>query len=455
MNTIKQFFNTYKIIGGSFLAGAGVVGFLFWMHVLDERQADRQAMQARVDNPTSVTSGFASADAPVARVDFGDFWTTWSLLEEKFAPQKDKETTIREQVASATAGLASAYQDPYTAFLPTKQAETLKTEVDGTFKGIGAVLSQGDRGIVVQEIVKGSPAEQAGLLAGDSITSIDDVPVAGEPLERVIAYIRGGELGSVISLGVIRAPHQNPQIIKVTRGTVVIPTTTTRVIKRTSESVKALATAFRESIAPESMTVSQKDSEYLVLTLSTFSKSSMYAFVSELSRARQEGINYIIIDLRNNPGGYIDVAVDLASYFLPKDTIIVRERVGKNLEYVDHVSRGYTLLGDLAQSAHIAVLVNGGSASASEIFAGAMQDTKRGIVVGEQTYGKGSVQELVDVGSLGSLKVTIARWFTPLERSVSEVGLTPDVIFDPVLEATKDAQDPLLDQAIGALVARK
>ncbi len=250
----------------------------------------------------------------------------------------------------------------------------------------------------------------------------------------------------------------------VTRGTVVLPTTATRVISaaksvvssvvaKAGESAAAVANGVADAVGLKQKEEAAAKQQFFVLQLATFAKSSTDAFVKDLERFAKSDTPYLIIDLRNNPGGYIDVAVDLASYFLPKGALIVSERTGAQGVVSKHDSIGHDLLKEIDPTKRrIVVLVNKQSASASEILAGALQDHGIAKVVGETSFGKGSVQTLVDIGSLGSLKVTIARWYTPKGRNISHEGITPDVIVDLKDPKYASSTDPFIDAATETLL---
>jgi carboxyl-terminal processing protease len=401
-------------------------------------------------------------------VDFGDFWKAWNILNKNFSPTSTSTpvngtTTEQMRVMFAIDGLVRSYEDPYTVFIPKAAADNFKEQVNAEFEGIGAALSDESGQVLVTAILPNSPAEGSGLAAKDRIMAVDGNAVTGVPLTDIISHIRGAK-GTTVKLTVLKAKTKKETDITITRGTVAIPTTATRVVSAAKSVIAAAAQKAAAAAAAIPGTEAQKEAreaeaakaaanqKFFVLQLTTFAKSSTDAFVADLGKFAKSDTKNLIIDLRNNPGGYIETADDLASYFVPKDAIVVSERQGANNVIREHRSYGYGLLSDATSSRRIVVLVNRNSASASEILAGALQDYKIAKVVGEQSFGKGSVQTLIDLGTIGTLKVTVARWYTPGGRNISHQGITPDVVVD--LKDTKYASstDPFMDAAVETLL---
>ncbi len=424
-------------------------------------------LSANLKNTTSSGDLTLLINDPATQVDFADFWRTWNILDKNFAPTSTSSSatsTATMRVAGAIAGLAASYDDPYTLFLPKENAEDFKEQVNGEFEGIGAGLdiTTAD-GVIVIGTLPHSPAEKAGLKAGDRVIAVNGDPTLGKRLEDIIPNIRGPK-GTVVALTIIKAKTSKETVVELTRGTVVIPSTAIRVVSAAKDVVAAAvakATAAAAAAIPGS--VEQKaataqieaaqNQKFFVLQLATFTRTSIDAFVTDLGRFAKSDTNNLIIDLRNNPGGYLDVANDLASYFLPKDTLVVTEKTGATGIATEYRSKGYDTLDDMSTSSRrIVVLLNRNSASASEILAGALQDHNRAKVVGETSFGKGSVQTIVDIGKLGTLKITIARWYTPSGRNISHTGITPDIVVD--IKDTKFASstDPFMDAAVETLL---
>lgn len=323
-------------------------------------------------------------------VDFEPFWQTWKLLENKYVTKDDIDQ--QALVWGAISGMVQALGDPYTVFLPPKELENFETQVTGKFQGIGAEIGLRNNQLVIISPLEGSPAKEAGIRAGDMIIKIDDFDTVGITIDAAVNKIRG-EKGTPVVLTVFREGESMTHEITIVRDNIVIP---------------AIATRTEDDI--------------FVIQLFNFSSGSPQEFDNAVREFAESGKSKLIIDLRNNPGGFLDAAVHIASYFVPKGEIIVTEEF-RDREPREHRSRGYAE----AHNLELVVLVNQGSASASEILAGALQEHDIATIIGEQTFGKGSVQELVDVLGNSSLKVTIARWLTPNGRSISHEGLEPDI----------------------------
>ena len=446
------------------LIGVGYGGYLFGY-----RQGSVTLVAppvAFLANPSSTGDPALVLDDPGSKVDFGDFWKVWNILDKNFTPTATNTlatSTTREKVVGAIEGMVNAYGDPYTVFIPKEQAVVFKERVDGAFEGIGAALAQADGFTFVTTILPNSPASKSALKPGDKIIAVDDVLTLNLDLETIIPHIRG-PVGSDVTLTVVHDKSDHESTITITRGTVTIPTTATRVISAAKSVVDTIAAKVAASAA--ALTGGSKTSkeeaekkaqaakqQFFLLRLATFAKSSTDAFVTDLQKFADSDTPYLIIDLRDNPGGYLDVAVDLASYFLPEDTLVVTERKGLSADGTQYRTHKQSTQGAIAASKRrIVVLINGGSASASEILAGALQDYGVAKIVGQTSFGKGSVQTVVDIADLGSLKITIARWFTPKGRSISHTGITPDIAVDPHDPKYASSTDPFIDAGTETLL---
>ena len=362
-----------------------------------------------------VTSLYNKETAKPAEVDFSSFWKAWALIEEKYVGNNGLDR--QSMVYGAISGMVAALDDPYTVFFPPVEKELFESEVEGKFEGIGAEIGMRKGILTVVSPLTGSPAAAAGLLPGDKILQVDDTPTADLTLDEAVRHIRGDK-GTEVALTILRDIEDKTRVIKVTRDTIRIPILDTE----------------------------KKDGGIFVIHLYNFSEDAPLEFRKALQEMSGSGSNKLILDLRNNPGGFLDGAVDIASWFLESGKVVAREAFGDGTE-IEHRSRGYNTLADIS----VIVLVNNGSASASEILAGALRD-QRGIkLVGTKTYGKGSVQELVGVTEETSLKVTIARWLTPSGVSLSENGLDPDMVVEMTPEDMENMRDPQIDRALEIL----
>lgn len=466
-----KFIRTIPWIQTSFLSGLILISVL-GTGILSYSLGYRKGAGEIILSPSAFLNAASTGEPSIAledpgtKTDFGDFWRTWYVLEKNFTPTSTTtaSSTPELRVAGAIEGLVRSYGDPYTVFIPKEQAAAFKESVNGEFEGIGAVLGILDEVVTVGGVLPKSPAEGAGIASGDRIIAVDGVPTLGKDLGDIIPNIRGPK-GTIVALTIISTTTKTESIISVTRGTVVIPTTATRVISAAKKVVDAAVSKAQTAAAalaggakavPEEQRIKEEEAAkqtFFVLQLSSFAKSSTDAFITDLKQFAQSDTQNLIIDLRNNPGGYLEVAADLASYFLPKDALIVTETTGTTHQSREFRSEGYAAFGNAATtSRRIVVLLNRNSASASEILAGALQDHGVAKIVGETSFGKGSVQTLVDIGNLGSLKITIARWYTPSGKNISHTGITPDIAIDPAAPQYASSTDPFIDGATETLL---
>lgn len=360
----------------------------------------------------------ASESGPQA--DLAEFWEVWNLMEKEYPFSKDAPT-VQDRVYGAISGLVASYGDPYTTFFPPKEAKLFNDEVEGSFGGVGMEVGMRDGYITVIAPLKDSQAERAGIKAGDIISKIDDKKTDDMDVDTAISLIRG-DIDTTVTLTVVRTGEKELLTIPIVRKIVNVPVIET----------KQVGDAF-------------------VISLYSFTRDSVSKFRDALQQFNESKSSKLIIDLRDNPGGYLDAAVGIASFFLPQGETVVRENNGGGQPEIVHQSKGY---GKITNTIKIAILVNGGSASASEILAGALSEHGVAKLVGTTTFGKGSVQEVIDLSDKSSVKITVAKWFTPKGNSISEKGITPQVIVKE--EPHKDPKtgaiiDPQLDAAIKAL----
>jgi carboxyl-terminal processing protease len=355
-----------------------------------------------------------------AGVDFEPFWKAWNIINEKYIPSNSTSTARvddQSRVYGAIAGMVASLGDPYTTFFPPAETKSFNEEISGQIEGVGMEVDVKDGVLTVISPVKGTPADRAGIKAGDKILKIDDTVTDNLDIDSAINLIRGKK-GTSVKLTLARDGVKDPIVLDVVRDYINLPTVDTET----------------------------KDGVF-VIHLYSFSAISPDLFRDALREFVQSGNDKLVIDLRGNPGGYLEAAVDMASWFLPAGKVVVQEDF-RNQSPEIYRSKGYNIFNDQLK---LAILIDGGSASASEILSGALHDQGVATLVGEQSYGKGSVQELVDVTDDTQLKVTIARWLTPNGISISHQGLTRDVVvkFDP--DEYKKGDDVQLDKAIEIL----
>jgi carboxyl-terminal processing protease len=290
-----------------------------------------------------------------------------------------------------------------------------ESEISGEFGGVGMEMGQKDGVLTIIAPLKDTPASKAGILAGDKIVKIGDLVSTDMSVDKAVSMIRG-EPGTSVTITIVREGLTQPKVVTMTRAKISIPTVDT-----------------------------EKHGDVFVIKLYSFSAQSPGLFQNALKEFADSGTTKLVLDLRNNPGGYLDAAVSMASWFLPQGDVVVKE-IGKTDNDVTlHKSAGP---GVFKGKIKMVVLVNKGSASASEILAGALSEHGVATLMGTQTYGKGSVQELMKLTSDTSIKITIAKWYTPEGVSISDSGLTPKVVLEPNKDETHDTQ---LDAAIDYL----
>lgn len=354
----------------------------------------------------------------VQTTDFEPFWRAWQLVKEKY-PEAGK-TTNEEHLYGAIKGLLASFGDPYTTFFDPEESKAFESQISGEFGGVGMEMAQKDGILTVVAPLKNTPAYRAGVMAGDKIVKIGDKLSSDMSVDNAVDLIRG-EPGTNVSITIVRDGLSTPKEISMTRAKISIPTVDTE--KHEAQGV-------------------------FVIKLYSFSAQSPELFRKALQEFADSGYDKLVLDLRNNPGGYLEAAVSMASWFLPQGEVVVKEIGKTDKDVVVHKSTGP---GVFKGKIKMAILVNKGSASASEILAGALSEHGIATLLGEKTFGKGSVQELMKLTPETSIKITVAKWYTPKGVSISESGLTPSVF----LEQNKDIDNDVeLKQAID-YVAKK
>ncbi len=371
-----------------------------------------------IDKVTSIANKTPTFETTA---DFTPFWKAWNTLKEK-SIYSDK-ITDQDRVWGAIKGLAGATGDPYTTFFNPEDNKLFKDEIKGSFSGIGAEIGMKDNVLTVIAPLKGTPAFNSGIKKGDKIIKIDNVSTNDMSVDMAISKIRG-ERGTTVILNIFRTGENQTRDIKIVRDTIAIPTVDTEA----------------------------RTDGIFVIKFYSFSENSDNLFAGALDEFSKSGSHKLILDLRGNPGGYLDAAVNIGSWFIDEGKVIVSEDFGSTKKARVYRSHGPKLFNDKLQ---FIVLVDGGSASASEILAGALKEQGIATLVGEKTFGKGSVQELVDITKDTSLKVTVARWLTPNGVSISQVGIDPDVKVPFTLKDFEALRDPQMDKAVEILKAKQ
>lgn len=365
-------------------------------------------------NLLSTFFGYQSEPDEIA--DLSGFWRVWNLMDEKYVAASSTETTTQDRLYGAISGLVKSYDDPYTVFLPPTDAAQFGEDISGNFSGVGMEVGLRDGLITVISPLADTPAEKAGIMAGDVLVEIDGTSTEDMTVDEAVQLIRG-EKGTDVVLVIYRSGATSLKEISVTRDTISIPTVKTEM----------------------------KDGAFII-SLYSFNALSEMKMQEALREYTRSGSKKLVLDLRGNPGGYLQSAVSIASYFLPAGEVVVREQFSEEQSEDVYRSKGYTLKQYAPEE--MVVLVDGGSASASEILAGALQEHGVATLIGDVTFGKGSVQELIELPDGSSLKVTVARWLTPNGISISEGGLTPDVAIERTVEDIENDYDPQLEAAV-------
>ncbi|MBI4065579.1 PDZ domain-containing protein [Candidatus Kaiserbacteria bacterium] len=360
---------------------------------------------------------------PNQNADFTDFWKAWNALETHYVITHASSTlpSVKERIFGAIEGLAYSYDDPYTVYFPPKEAKEFSDNISGSFGGVGMEIDIKDGILTVIAPLKGTPAEAAGIKTGDQIVTIDGKSTDGLSVNKAVTQIRG-PVGTTVKLTIIR--DGKPLDIKIVRDIIQVP--------ETDDDLDSESGVYH-------------------IALYQFTANSADLFNQAFVRFKNSGSKKLIIDLRGNPGGYLDSAVDIASHFLPRGATIVTEDFGEKEKNQIHTSYGYN---DVPAETKIAVLIDGGSASASEILAGALQDVNKTTIIGTKSFGKGSVQTLIDLGD-GSLKITVARWITPSGHWIMDNGVTPDIVVPFSAADAAAKRDPQMLRAIQFLTTGK
>jgi len=345
--------------------------------------------------------------------DFATFWDVWRTVRAAYVDQPVSEKNL---YYGSISGMVASLNDPYSTYFTPEDAKAFDEQLAGSSFGIGAQLDVKDGQIVVVAPLPGTPADRAGLRTSDIIAAINGLTTEGMSIDEAVSKIRG-EKGTAVVLSILRENATETQDISLVRDEITI----------------------------DSVTYAMKDDHVALITISMFNEDTSSLFAEAAENAVHDGATSIVLDLRNNPGGLLDSAIDLAGYWIPKGgTAVIEDVRGTQTEYP---TSGSGSLKDIPT----AVLVNGGSASAAEILAGALQDTHEGTVIGEQTFGKGSVQEYHDLPDGGAVKITVARWLTPLGRSIDKQGIAPDSVVPLTLEDFHAKRDTQFDAALDFL----
>jgi carboxyl-terminal processing protease len=360
-----------------------------------------------------VIKGVSNMETPAeVSADFSTFWEAWGVLKEKQI--NAAKTDPQKMVEGAILGLTGSFNDPYTTYFNAANSKEFTDDVRGNFGGVGMEIGIKEGNIVVVAPLKDSPAERAGLKPKDIIISVDGKSVAGMSVDEAVKLIRG-EIGTVVKFSIFRATWTKPRNFDVTRENIQIPTLDWKFV----------------------------GNKVAYVQLYGFNENALPLFGNAVNDAIGQGAKGFIIDLRNNPGGYLESAVSIAGWLLEKDSVVVTERFSTGLKN-SFPADGNGKLKDTP----VVVIINSGSASAAEILAGALHDDRGVKLVGEKSFGKGTVQELIPLKDKSTIKVTIANWLTPKGTLIDKNGIDPDYKVALPDDWKKGDPDPQLNKAI-------
>jgi carboxyl-terminal processing protease len=399
-----KFFPLFVFMGTAIVVSVFYVGFL-----AGSVQGSRSIVPEGEGHVVNQGLQYAGIDEDI---DFDQFWDVWNLIKDSYVYQPVSE---KDMFYGALKGLVWSLGDPYSTYFTPADAQEFNNDLNGTFFGIGAEIGLRDDAIIVIAPLSGAPAEQAGLLAGDRIIAVDEVETYNMTVGETVSIIRG-EQGTEVVLTVYR------------------------------EGVDELfdIPIVRDEIKIDSVDWEIRDDNIAHIEVYMFNDDTTILFQQAVQDILKADVDGIILDVRNNPGGLLGEAINLAGFWVNGETVVV-ERIGD--ERREFAASGIAQLAGIPT----VVLVNGGSASGSEILAGALQDYGMATLIGEQTFGKGSVQDYYEYPDSSAVKVTIAEWLTPFGRSINQVGIAPDIEVLYTIEDYNEKRTPQLQAAIDFL----
>lgn len=355
---------------------------------------------------TILMLGFVITKADVKIDDAARFLGTYKMIKSRYVTEPDGTKLID----GAISGMVKSLGDPHSIYLDPRMYNELLTQTSGSFGGIGVYMGFKDKKVTIVSVMDDTPAKAAGVMANDEILAVDDVPISEIEPEEVVMKIRG-EIGTAVKLKL-----------------------------QSKEGEEREVSIVRDNIKVKSAQGKMLDDNVAYIRISNFGERTGEEFGEIYKKMEEEGMKKLVLDLRQNPGGLINTSVAIANYIIPKGTVVtVKGRSGKIEEYDS----------DLEELKYpLAVLVDGNSASASEILAGAVKDTKAGTLVGEKTFGKGSVQVVLPIMHSDAVKLTIAKYYTPSGVCIDGVGIEPDV---EVTFKSDDTEDVQLKKALEIL----
>lgn len=389
---------------GVLIAALALVGGGFWWGMEVGKKTPQNLIVQDVKNITGAPGA--------SQVDFGTFWQAWQLINDEYL--KNAKVDTNEKVRGAIRGMVAALGDPYTMFFDPQDGEKFQEDVQGNFGGVGIEIGIRKEHLTVIAPLKDSPADTAGIKAQDYILAINGSSTEGVNIEDAVSKIRG-PIGTKVTLSIFRDDWDKPRDFSLQRAQIMVPT----------------------------LDYQMKEGGIAYIQLYGFNANSEKLFAAAAAKAKSAGARGIVLDLRNNPGGYLDVAVDLAGYFVPKGKIVVSEESRNGID-VEMKAQG----NELFLKTPTVILVNKGSASASEILAGAMRDLRGIKLIGQQSFGKGTVQQIKNLRDGSSIKVTVAHWVLPSGQILENGGLKPDIEVPLTDKDIENKKDPQLEKAL-------
>ncbi|MFA5047804.1 MAG: S41 family peptidase [Patescibacteria group bacterium] len=377
--------------------------------IIKGAEAITTSTAGNVTNTEAQTPDYLKKD-----VNFNLFWQVWSLVKDKYYVKNIPDTKL---FYGSLSGIVASLGDPYSVFMTPQDANQFQEDLKGNFEGIGAEIAVKDNSLIVVAPLSDTPASRAGLRPKDMILKINGTSTAGMNANNAVSLIRGPK-GTEVTLTIFRESWSVPKDIKI----------------------------IRDNITVKSVTWSLKTREIAYIKIRQFNDDTVPMFEQAASEINSKSeVKSVILDLRNNPGGYLESAIEIAGEWIG-DKVAVSEKLRDGSETKHHSDSSPKLI-----SYKTIVLVDGGSASASEIVAGALQDWGVATIVGTKTFGKGSVQDLTNLPDGSSVKLTIAKWFTPKGRSIEDNGIEPDIKADLTEADYNKDKDPQLDKAMELL----
>lgn len=400
----KQILETaFAVVAGLVLLASG-----FWFGWSSGREYPDNIVITGVSNVSPTGSSTQPAD-------FGVFWQAWQDINDYYL--RTPSTTNEQKVQGAVNGLITSLGDPYTEFFAPADSQQFQQDITGNFGGIGAELGvNAQNQLVIVAPLADTPAAKAGLKPEDQILGINGSSTDSLSVDDAVNVIRG-PVGTSVKLTVMRAGWTKPQDFKLTREDIQVPTVDFKM-----------------------------KGDVAVITLSEFTQDADFLFYQALVKAVANNAKGMVLDLRDDPGGYLEVAVDIAGYFVKPGTLVVKE-VGRTIPEQDYTASGDGSLADFP----LVVLMNSGSASAAEILAGALHDDRGTKLIGVQSFGKGTVQQVLPLSDGSSIKVTVAHWVLPSGRIIDHEGLTPDDVVSTTDKDIANGKDPQMDKALQVL----